>query len=79
MVVLYGGFTSLKKIRKERIDKYYKRAMETQTVEELDELSHEAVRQLQNEKLSADESFTIFLNLVERRKHEIENLSSNKM
>ncbi len=79
MVVLYGAFTSLKKIRKERIDKYYKRAMEIQTLEELDELSQEAVRQLQNEKLTADESFTIFLNLVDKRRHEIEIGTLNKI
>lgn len=72
MVVMFGGFTSLKKIRKERIDKYYKRVMNCQNIHELENLSNDAVNQLQNEKLSADESFTIFLNLVEKRRHEIE-------
>lgn len=72
-IVLYGGLTSLRKIRKERIDKYFKRVMECQNMHELEELSNEAVRQLQNEKLTADESFTIFLNLVEKRRHEIKN------
>ncbi|MCK5467468.1 MAG: hypothetical protein KAI99_03135 [Cyclobacteriaceae bacterium] len=73
LIVLYGGLTSLRKIRKERIDKYFKRVMECQNTHELEELSNEAVRQLQSEKLTADESFTIFLNLVEKRRHEIEN------
>lgn len=72
MVVIFGGFTSLKKIRKERIDKYYKRVMDCKNVDDLEELSNEAVKQLQNEKLTADESFTIFLNLVEKRRTEIE-------
>lgn len=73
MVVLFGGFTSLKKIRKERIDKYYKKVMACKSVSDLEELSNDAVKQLQNEKLTADESFSIFLNLVEKRRHEIEN------
>ena len=73
LVVLYGGLTSLKKIRKERIDKYYKRVMECHRIEDLESLSNEAVSQLQSEKLTADESFTIFLNLVEKRRHELEN------
>ncbi len=73
MVVLFGGFTSLKKIRKERIDKYYKKVMDCKSVRDLEELSNDAVKQLQNEKLTADESFTIFLNLVEKRRREIEN------
>ena len=72
LIVLYGGLTSLRKIRKERIDKYFKRVMECQNTHELEELSNEAVRQLQSEKLTADESFTIFLNLVEKRRREIE-------
>jgi len=73
LVVLYGAITSLKKIRKERIDKYYKRVMVCDSINELENLSQEAVQQLQNEKLSADESFTIFLNLIEKRRREIEN------
>ncbi len=73
LVVAFGGFTSLKKIRKERIDKYYKRVMSCQNIQDLENLSNEAVNQLQNEKLTADESFTIFLNLVEKRRREIEN------
>jgi TRAP-type uncharacterized transport system substrate-binding protein len=73
MVVAIGGLTSLRKIRKERIDKYYKRVMNCHDMNELDEIADEAVKQLQNEKLTADESFTIFLNLVDKRKHEIEN------
>lgn len=73
MVVMFGGFTSLRKIRKERIDKYYKKVMDCKSVSDLEELSNDAVEQLQNEKLTADESFTIFLNLVEKRRHEIEN------
>ena len=73
LVVIYGAITSLRKIRKERIDKYYRRVMDCQSVHELEELSNEAVKQLQNEKLTADESFTIFLNLIEKRRHEIEN------
>lgn len=73
LIVLYGGITSLKKIRKERIDKYFKKVMECQNTQELEELSNEAVRQLQSEKLTADESFTIFLNLVEKRRREIES------
>lgn len=73
LVVMAGALTSLRKIRKERIDKYYRRVMECNDVQELERLSNEAVRQLQNEKLTADESFTIFLNLVEKRRHEIEN------
>lgn len=73
MVVMFGGFTSLRKIRKERIDKYYKKVMDCESVSDLEELSNDAVKQLQNEKLSADESFTIFLNLVEKRRHELEN------
>ena len=73
LVVLAGAFTSLKKIRKERIDKYYKRVMLCKSKEELEALSNEAVNQLQSERLTADESFTIFLNLVEKRRHEIEN------
>jgi len=77
LVVLYGGVTSIRKIRKERIDKYYKRIMACNNVEELERISNEAVKQLQNEKLTADESFTIFLNLVEKRRHEIENNSMN--
>lgn len=72
LVVLFGAFTSLKKIRKERIDKYYKRVMLCENTDELEELSNEAVSQLQQEKLTADESFTIFLNLVEKRRHELE-------
>jgi len=73
LVVLYGGFTSIKKIRKERIDKYYKKVMLCDNLAELKKLSNEAVNQLQNEKLTADESFTIFLSLVEKRRQEIEN------
>ena len=57
---------------KERIDKYYKKVMVCESVSELEELSNDAVKQLQNEKLTADESFTIFLNLVEKRRHELE-------
>jgi TRAP-type uncharacterized transport system substrate-binding protein len=72
LIVLYGGLTSLRKIRKERIDKYYKKVMVCESVSELEELSNDAVKQLQNEKLTADESFTIFLNLVEKRRHELE-------
>ena len=78
LVVLFGGFTSIKKIRKERIDKYYKKVMACNDVNELEILSNDAVRQLQNEKLTADESFTIFLNLVEKRRQEIENNPINK-
>lgn len=78
LVVLYGAITSLKKIRKERIDKYYKKVMICSSVAELDVLSKDAVDQLQSEKLTADESFTIFLNLVEKRRHEIENSPINK-
>ncbi len=77
LVVLYGAITSLKKIRKERIDKYYKRVVECQNIKDLELLSNEAVSQLQNEKLTADESFTIFLNLVEKRRVEIENSHKN--
>jgi len=73
LVVLFGGFTSIKKIRKERIDKYYKKVMLCNDLDQLEDLSNDAVRQLQNEKLTADESFTIFLNLVEKRRSEIEN------
>lgn len=73
LVLLYGGITSLRKIRKERIDKYYKRVMLCNDTHELEKLSNEAVKQLQQEKLTADESFTIFLNLVEKRRHELEN------
>lgn len=78
LVVMVGGMTSLKKIRKERIDKYYKRVMKCNDNNELESLLNEAVEQLQNEKLIADESFTIFLNLVEKRRHEIENNPMNK-
>jgi len=78
LVVLYGGLTSLKKIRKERIDKYYKKVMICTSIAELESLSSKAVEQLQSEKLTADESFTIFLNLVEKRRHEIENNPMNK-
>ena len=78
LVVMIGGLTSIKKIRKERIDKYYKRVMSCKNVEELESISNEAVTQLQNEKLTADESFTILLNLVEKRRHEIENNPLNK-
>jgi len=73
LVVMVGGLTSLKKIRKERIDKYYKRVMDCNNISDLEILSNEAVKQLQSEKLTADESFTIFLNLVEKRRHDIEN------
>ena len=73
LVVAIGGLTSMRKIRKERIDKYYKRVMNCKDIKELDEIADEAVQQLQNEKLTADESFTIFLNLVDKRKREIEN------
>lgn len=72
LVLLYGGITSLRKIRKERIDKYYKRVMKCNDIIELDNIATEAVEQLQNEKLTADESFSIFLNLVEKRRHELE-------
>lgn len=78
LVVMFGGLTSIKKIRKERIDKYYKRVMACKNTVELENISNEAVRQLQNEKLTADESFTIFLNLVEKRRHEIVNNAVNK-
>ena len=47
--------------------------MECNNILELEEISNEAVKQLQNEKLTADESFTIFMHLVEKRRHEIEN------
>jgi TRAP-type uncharacterized transport system substrate-binding protein len=73
VVVLFGGITSIQRIRKERIDKYYRKVMLCNTLDELEQLSNEAVRQLQNEKLTADESFTIFLSLVEKRRQEIEN------
>ena len=73
LVVLFGGITSIRKIRKERIDKYYKKVMICGSLEELEQISNEAVNQLQNEKLTADESFTIFLNLVEKRRQELEN------
>ena len=46
--------------------------MKCKDINELNEISAEAVEQLQNEKLTADESFSIFLNLVEKRKKEIE-------
>lgn len=78
LVVLIGGITSLKKIRKERIDKYYKRIMNCKDINELEAISNEAVTQLQNEKLTADESFTILLNLVEKRRNEISNNPINK-
>ena len=77
LVVLFGGLTSIRKIRKERIDKYYKRVVACTDVHELEEISNEAVMQLQNEKLTADESFTIFLNLVEKRRHELESSAIN--
>ena len=48
------------------------------SIDELETLSKDAVNQLQREKLTADESFTIFLNLVEKRRHEIENSPINK-
>ena len=73
LVVMIGGLTSLRKIRKERIDKYYRRVMACEDISELESLSNEAVAQLQNEKLTADESFTILLNLVEKRRRELEN------
>ncbi len=78
LVVIIGALTSLQKIRKERIDKYYRRVMNCNDTNELDVISNEAVKQLQNEKLTADESFTIFLNLVEKRKRELETSPLNK-
>ena len=77
LVVLVGGITSLKKIQKERIDKYYRKVMSCNDLDELDTLTDEAVKQLQNEKLSADESFTIFLNLIERRRNELKEMPLN--
>jgi hypothetical protein len=70
--VALGGLTGIRKIRKERIDKYYRRVVSCQSISELEKISNEAVQQLQNEKLTADESFTILLNLVEKRRAEIQ-------
>ena len=72
LVVALGGLTGIRKIRKERIDKYYRRGVSCQSILEVEKISNEAVQQLQNEKLTADESFTILLNLVEKRRAEIQ-------
>jgi TRAP-type uncharacterized transport system substrate-binding protein len=71
LVVLFGGITSLKKIRKERIDKYYRRVMNCQNIEQLEAISKEAVKQLEDEKLSADESFSILLNLIDKKRRQL--------
>jgi hypothetical protein len=74
MVVLIGAISSFKKIKKERIDKYYRKVMSATSIEELNKIEEQAIYQLEKDKLSADESFTIFLNIVEKRKKEMSSL-----
>jgi TRAP-type uncharacterized transport system substrate-binding protein len=73
LVVLAGVLSSLRRIKKERIDQYYKKAMALNSVEELEKLEEKAIEQLEKDRLSADESFTIFLTIVEKRKRELTN------
>ena len=73
LVVLVGIISSLKRIKKERIDVYYKKAMTLQNVNDLRALESKAIDQLEKDRLSADESFSIFLKIVEKRKRELQS------
>ncbi len=71
LVVLAGVVSSFKRLKKERIDKYYRQAMTLQNINDLIQLEAKAIDQLEKDRLSADESFTIFLKIVEKRKLEL--------
>jgi TRAP-type uncharacterized transport system substrate-binding protein len=84
-LVLFGGVASirqrLKKIKKDRIDLYYKHLLEFREkrmkgasgcgIEELNAIRNEAFEALMNERLIADNSFEIFLNLYKEIKDEM--------
>jgi len=72
LMVIAGSLTRLKKLKKERIDKYYKKVMLAESQEELIALKEKAIMQLEDEKLSADEGFNIFLTIVEQKMTELE-------
>ena len=88
IVVVFGLLSSasrvLKKRKKDRIDVYYEKILHLeqrsfpneqairQALGELSELKIRALRQLQHEKLQADESFTIFLDLVHQTRLDLE-------
>ncbi len=72
LMVVAGGLTSLKKVKKERIDKYYKKVTTAQSHEELIALKEQALIQLEKERLSADEAFNIFLTIIDQKMRELD-------
>jgi hypothetical protein len=71
IVVFAGILSSLKRLKKERIDKYYRQAMKIDNLEDLNKLEEKAIDHLEKDRLSADESFSIFLKIIEKRKQEL--------
>ncbi len=72
LMLVAGGLTSLKKLKKERIDKYYKKVSAAQSREELNKLKEKALQQLEKEQLAADEAFSIFLTILEQKLNDLE-------
>ncbi|HHL52517.1 MAG TPA: hypothetical protein ENJ39_04010 [Flammeovirgaceae bacterium] len=61
----------LKQSKKDHIDRYYSMLQAARTLEELEEVRARAIKQLQDEKLAANDSFIIFLMLYEELKAEM--------
>ncbi len=78
LMVIAGGLTSLKKVKKERIDKYYKKVTAAQSYEELTALKEQALSQLEKERLSADDAFSIFLMIIQQKIDELERQKREK-
>ena len=72
LMLVAGGLTSLKKLKKERIDKYYRKVSAAQSREELNKLKEKALLQLEKEQLAADEAFSIFLTILEQKLDDLE-------
>ena len=71
LVVLAGVFANARQRRKDRIDKYYLRAMKLNKLDELEALEMEVLELVEKEKISADVTYSIFLQIVDMRKRSL--------
>ena len=69
--IINGYLKRLKQTKKDRIDVYYDEILAATGIEQLNSIRMKAVNQMQAERLLADETFVIFLQLYEQRKNEL--------